>query len=383
MNAQPSSPRRVMIDARYIRAKSSGIGRYTQNMIRELLELEPTLELELITHPSRPAPFADAGERVRHHVFNAAPNSIRTRATLGRLINRCDVDLYHSPFNFLPANLNAPAVFTLHDIMWLLDPSYCTDSRILRALQGRFYGHVIPRSVAEATRVMTVSEHSKDEIERYFPGIQGRVHVTHNGLDPFFHVRPEHEVWAQISEFIQPRKRFALIVGQGSPYKNHRGALMGFLEAFRDDPSVYLVLVRRFKSGLGDELADLLRDPALGSRLICLDYVTGEQLRALYNAATCFLFPSYYEGFGLPPLEAMACGTPVVASNIGAPFEVCGPAGLCVDPHDPKAIGGALRRVFDDPRLHAQLRERGLEHARRFTWRRCAEAVLETYKLAR
>ena len=138
-------------------------------------------------------------------------------------------------------------MFTLHDIMWLLDPSYCTDSALRRLIQGTFYGELIPRSVEQATRIMTVSDHSRQAIEERFPEVAGRVHVTYNGLDPFFYPVPEDEAWAEISALVPPRRRFVLVVGQGSPYKNHAGALAGFLEAFRHDPQVYFVLVRRFE----------------------------------------------------------------------------------------------------------------------------------------
>lgn len=380
MSHRSSTHARVMIDARYLRTHTSGIGRYTEHLVRELLAIDDALELELVTHPERPEPFTHP--RVRSVTFPAPANSLRTRFALARKVDMSHVDLFHSPFNILPGALPVPAVFTLHDIMWLIDPAYCTDSLARRAITGTFYRSLIPRSVAQAERVMTVSHHSREAIEDRFPSMRGRVHVTYNGLDPFFHVLPEHEAWATISRIVQPRSRFVLVVGQGSPYKNHAGALGGFLEAFADDPDVLFVMVRRFQRGPAHELGALMRDPRVASRIITLDYVTGEELRALYNCAAAFCFPSFYEGFGLPPLEAMACGTPVVTSDVGAPAEVCGDAAARVDPHDRHAIGQALRRVLYDDEHAADLRARGLAHAATFTWRRAAAAALSTYRLA-
>lgn len=369
-----------MIDARYIREQTSGIGRYTQKTIEHLLTLDPSLSLSLITHPTRPEPFVH--ERVRCQVFDAPPNSPATRFRLAKKIPMHDVDLFHSPFNFLPGRLPVPAVFTLHDIMWLLDASYCTQSRVRQLVSGTFYGQFIPRSVHEARQLMTVSHASRQAIERYFPAVKGRVHVTYNGLDPFFAPIPAEQAWSLISHYIQPRRRFVLVVGQGSPYKNHAGALAGFLEAFRDDPHTYFVLVRRFERGRDRELDALMHDPALNSRLINLSYVTGPELRALYNAAFCFLFPSTYEGFGLPALEAMACGTPVITNQSGAPAEICAGGAALVDVEDYAAIGAALRRLADDPGYHAELAQAGRARARDFTWQRTAEQVLATYRLA-
>lgn len=368
----------VMIDARYISGQTSGIGRYTQHLIEEMLELDSGIQLELITHPSRPEPFDSP--RVSCQTFGAAPNSLRTRFLLSRSVDFDGVDLFHSPFNILPANLEVPSVFTLHDIMWLLDTSYCTDSWWRKLVTGTFYRQLIPRSMDQATRVLTVSDHSRQSIEDYFPDMRGRVHVTYNGVDPFFRPMNPEKGWPLLSKWLTPRSRFVLVVGQGSPYKNHDGALAGFIEAFRDDPDVYFVLVRRLTRGPASRLRQLMADPDVASRIIQLDYVSGDELRALFSLAHVFLFPSHYEGFGLPALEAMSCGTPVVTSNQGAPAEVAGPAALTADPKSPVEIAQALRRLFEDDELWHKQRQRGLEHARTFTWRRCARDTLDVYR---
>jgi len=374
-----TAPKRVTIDARYLRTKHSGIGRYTEQFITHILKLDPELQLHLITHPESPAPFGEAHPRITYTVFNAPANSISTRASLAKIVHRTNPDLYHSPFNFLPANLQVPSIFTLHDIMWLIHPEYCTSSRARRLVQGTFYQHVLSHSLHEASQVMTVSHYSKKDIETHYPHTKGRVHVSYNGLDPYFHPMAPHKTWETISHLVPPRRKFVLVVGQGSPYKNHIGALEGFLEAFADDPQIYLVMVRRFSRGTAPRLKQLLRSKALNSRLITLDYVSVEELRALYNAASCFLFPSIYEGFGIPPLEAMACGTPVVASNIGAPAEVCGEAAELVDPYDYKSIAHGLKQVIYNPSQRDLRIQLGLEHVKKFTWEQCASQVLNAY----
>ncbi|QDG52596.1 glycosyltransferase family 4 protein [Persicimonas caeni] len=368
----------VMLDARYISDQSSGIGRYTENLIEQLLELDDTLRLKLITHPSRPRPFESP--RVSCQTYAAAPNSLRTRFLLTKSIDFRGVDLFHSPFNILPADVPVPCIFTLHDIMWLLDKNYCTDSWWRKLVTGTFYQQLIPRSAAQATRILTVSHHSRRSIEDYFPQKAGRVHVTYNGVDPFFRPMAPEKGWPLLSKWLTPRSRFVLVVGQGSPYKNHAGALAGFIEAFRHDPDVYFVLVRRLTRGPATRLKQLMADPDVASRIIQLDYVTGDELRALYSLAHAFLFPSLYEGFGLPALEAMSCGTPVVTSTYGAPGEVAGPAALTADPESPSELAGALRKLFDDDEFWQQQRQRGLEHAAKFTWRKCAQDTLSIYR---
>ena len=373
----PSQRLRVMIDARYIRDRSSGIGRYTERTLLPMLELDPELHLVLLTHQDRPAPLEHP--RVECRLVGGAPNSPRTRWLLPKTLDFTGIDLFHSPFNILPGPLPVPAVFTLHDIMWLLDPGYCTDSRWRQIVSGAFYGALIPASVREARRIMTVSHHSREAIEARFPDVQGRVHVTYNGLDPFFSPQPKEVTDALLAPHIEPGRPFVLVVGQGSPYKNHAGALAGFLEAFGDDPEVAFVLIRRFSRGPAHELNDLMRDPRLRGRLIHLPYVSGEELRAFYSAARVFLFPSLYEGFGLPALEAMACATPVVTSNEGAPAEVCAEGALGVDPRDSKAIARALRTLMDDDALYERMVQAGKARASEFTWQQCARQILDVY----
>lgn len=371
---------RVMIDARYLQAKTSGIGRYTEHLIKALLSLDETLHLKLVTHPSNPTPITH--ERVSHQTYNAAPNSLRTRFAMSSALELDDIDLFHSPFNLLPANLRVPAVFTLHDIMWLIDAGYCTDSLWRKIILGGFYKHVIPRSVSEAAQIMTVSDTSRQAIEEYFPKAKGRVHVTYNGLDPSFAPLPDEQAWALLAPYLEPGQRFVLVVGQGSPYKNHDGALAGFLEAFGDDPDVKFVLIRRFSRGPAHRLHALMADPRLEGRIIHLSYVSHQELMAFFSVASIFLFPSLYEGFGLPALEAMACGTPVVSSDIGAPAEICQDAALCVPPRDAQAMGQALKRLMDDDALRETMRAKGLAHAATFTWERCALAAHHAYALA-
>ncbi|RAL23877.1 hypothetical protein DL240_06935 [Lujinxingia litoralis] len=368
----------IMLDARYLNGRHSGIGRYTYNLILELLQLDESLRLRLLTHPDNPVPVDHP--RVRCQTFAAAPNSFSTRLLLPRTIDFRDVDLFHSPFNILPGQLPVPALFTLHDIMWLLNPDYCTDVWWRKLVTGTFYQTFIPRSVARADHILTVSHTSRRAIEEHFPAMQSRVSVTYNGLDPFFSPMPAPQAWPLLGRWLAPRSRFVLVVGQGSPYKNHPGALRAFIEAFADDPTIYFVLVRRLDESSNQELGQLLADPRLGSRVIRIGYVSSNELRALYSTAMAFLFPSFYEGFGLPALEAMACGAPVITSNQGAPAEVCQGGALMVDPHDTHAIANALRQLRDDPQLATDLSHRGRQRAATFTWRACAASALAAYR---
>ncbi|MFU8802598.1 MAG: glycosyltransferase, partial [Bradymonadaceae bacterium] len=213
MNQQSNKNICVMIDARYLNGKTSGIGRYTERLIENLLEVDDSLRLELITSPSHPRPVEH--ERVGCQTFGSVPNSLRTRFALSKFVDFDGVDLFHSPFNILPRGLPVPAIFTLHDIMWLLDANYCTDKLWRKAVTGTFYKNFIPRSAREASRILTVSDHSRKAIEEYFPDKKGQVFVTYNGLDPFFFPVDDADGWPLIEGHIPAGKKFVLVVGQG------------------------------------------------------------------------------------------------------------------------------------------------------------------------
>ncbi len=366
-----------MLDARYIQPQTSGIGRYTEHLIHNLLELDQNLQLRLITHPDRPNPIENP--RVDCQPYAPEPNSIRTRYQLKKKIDFTGVELFHSPFNILPHDLPVQSLFTLHDIMWLIDTGFCTDSRWRKVVTGSFYKKFIPDSVADASAILTVSHHSKDAIEEYFPESKANVSVTYNGVDPVFKPMETEAADRLLRNIIPPGKKFVLIVGQGSPYKNHAGALGAFLEAFGSDPDIVFVLVRRFQRGPASEFDKLRNDPRLRDRFIHLEHVRFEVLLALYSAAHVFLFPSFYEGFGLPALEAMACGTPVVTSDRGALQEVGGDGSIQVNPESREQIANALRKLFTDEEHYQNMREKGLKRAAEFTWRRTAEQALTAY----
>lgn len=369
----------VMIDARYLDGTTKGIGRYTEQLCRHLLDIDETLELRLITHPARPRPIKD--ERVRCQTFCAGPTSLSTRMLLSRRVDFRGVHVFHSPFGILPADLPVPAIATIHDLMWVVDTSLFTEKLWKRLITGTYYRTFMSRSVREAAKILTVSHFSKRTIADRYPDVAGRLAVTYNGLDPFFYPLAPEQAWPLLTKWLTPGSRFVLAVGQGSPYKNHAGALRGFIEACGDDPHIYFVLVRRPKRGSSDDdLRKLLGDERLNSRLIHLPGVSGEELRALYSMASVFVFPSLYEGFGLPILEAMACGTPVITSDRGAMAEVGKEAALLVDPEDPCSIARSIEELLSDDDLREEMQERALLRTRDFSWNNCARQTLRAYR---
>jgi glycosyltransferase involved in cell wall biosynthesis len=370
---------RIAIDVRKLTRAESGVGNYTDNLVRALLEADKELELVLVCSRTRGrGHFQDA--RVSEVVFPFHPISPYTRYALGPWLRRQHFEVFHSLFDVVPRALDIPLVVTIHDINWLVNSWYNATHPLFGFLTGRYYRTNLAASMHEAHRILAVSHATRRAIIEYAPWHEGKVRVTYPGQD---HTRiyplPKDVAWRMLTPIIAPDTPFVLTVGQGAPYKNHLHAVQGFLAAFGNHPTYRMILVRRSPQH-DREMRALLRQPQAQARVLVLPYVTPSVLNALYNTARVVLHPSYYEGFGLPLLEAMAVGTPVVTSTVSAMPEVVGAAALQVSPADDQAIAMALQTLDRDEALRTWLIAQGRQRAARFCWSACAQATLAAYR---
>jgi glycosyltransferase involved in cell wall biosynthesis len=264
--------------------------------------------------------------------------------------------------------LRAPTVVTVHDVLTLRAPQYF--SAVIRAN----FRLLAPHTIRHAAAVLTGSEYSRHEIVELVGAAPERVRVVPLGLDPRF--RPAPLDRGELAARFGIDRPYVLCVGTLEPRKNLLGALRAFA-ALGDDAAGHQLVVAG-GGWMNDEFARALRD--VRDRVVVTGYVGDDGLVGLLGACACFVYPSFLEGFGLPPLEAMACGAPVVSSTGGSLPEVCGDAALLVDPADVDAIAGAVQRVLTEPDLAAGLRERGLRRSAEFTWDRCAEGTVAAYR---
>jgi len=361
---------RLLVDGRYIQDHFPGIGRYVYGLVRALAGLAgPDLEIWLVVDPAAPNRRFDlgrlfAGGRVRPvegpPVFHpAAP------VALARLERRLRPDLAHYTHYFRPWVRGAPSVLTVHDLIPLQLPES------MPSRTGRLaYRVLVWLAVRLADAVIVPSAATGAALARYFPGLKPA--VVPEGVGPEFRPLPAGEVAGFRRERALPA-RFCHYHGSNKPHKNLAGLLAAF--ARLADPAVGLVI-----SGHVDpRLPHPARWGPSGPGVRWLGPVSDPDLVGLLNAAEVFVYPTLAEGFGLPVLEAMACGRPVVTSAGTAAAEVAGDAAVLVNPRDPAEVARAVARVLADRDLKAELGRRALARAAEFSWERAAARTLGVY----
>ncbi len=364
---------RIALDARKLH--DFGIGTYIRNLVRELALLDPTTEYVLFARPADVAEVAATGTNVRAVAEKARPYSIGEQWRLPLAARRAGADLFHAPHYVLPPLIPGPTVVTIHDCIHLRFPQH------LPSRAAWVYAHTMIRVAArKASRILTVSEASKRDILHYTGVHPDKVIVIPNGLDARFATAPDEEALERVSTRFDLSHPFVLYVGNIKPHKNLERLIEAFALARAGGPDDLRLVV------IGDEISKYpgLRQSVhrhrLDKHVRFFGFQPAATLVAFYRLARVFVFPSLYEGFGLPPLEAMANLTPVVTSNLSSMPEVVGDAAVLVDPYDSHAIADGIRRVVGDEALRQQLIARGRLRVQEFSWRKAAARTLEVYR---
>lgn len=353
--------------------RSAGVHQYIYHLLHHLglsdEELRYTVllgsgslssDLPLALHRSR-WPTASPGERILWEQM-AQP----------WVLQKIGADLIHSPVFVGPILSPCPSVVTIHDLSFIRFPEmFRPANRIYLSMMTRL-------SVRRARRIIAVSAHAASETHQLLGVPKERVDVVYHGVKEEFHPRSAEEVAAFHRRQGLP-ERFVLFVGTLEPRKN----LTRLVEAFARvrDGRTKLVLAGG-KGWLYDDLFARVEELGLGDEVIFPGYVKNEDLPLWYNAATLMAYPSLYEGFGLPVLEAQACGTPVLTSNVSSLPEAAGDAALLVDPYDVSSLAEGLHRLLSESDLRRGLSERGLAHAGQFSWYQAAEETSRVYRRA-
>lgn len=373
---------RIGFDATSAVRQGGGIGRYVRELLRALAEADRDNRYRVLIASPSPVPFPlpplPANFTVRrlpvHDIWLARLwHRARVPAPVEVVLGR--VDLYHSPdFTLPPVLPGTPTLLTVHDLSFIRDPE--SSPLALR----NYLNRVVPRSVARAGHVLADSQATKDDLVALYGAPADKVSVLYGGVDERFRpVKDAARLAAARSKYGLGDAPFILAVSTLQPRKNHLRLIRAFASLAARHPSLLLVIAGG-KGWLYDAIFSEVQRLGLVERVRFPGFVADADLPALYSAAGALAYPSLYEGFGLPVLEAMACGTPAVVSTAPCLPEVAGEAALQVDPLDVAALAAALERLLTDEGLRGELVARGLARARLFTWARAAEELVGLYQ---
>ena len=363
---------RIAIDARKLH--DYGIGTYVRNLLRELARQDDDAEYVLLCPVADVETLRALGPRFRPIVERSGNYSIREQLGIPLALARAKVDLFHAPHYVVPPLTTRRFVVTIHDCIHLRFPQYLPNRAAL------YYARTMMNMAARRSqRVLTVSQASKDDIIHYLKVPADKVEVIYNALDERLAMVPTPDEVDRVRERFQLTSPFMLYTGNIKPHKNVDRLIEAFsLLRKRGFEDVKLLII-------GDEISKypnlrrMVHRFQLHQQVRFLGFVPDATLAVLYRLASAFVFPSLYEGFGLPPLEAMAAGAPVITSNVSSLPEVVGDAALLIDPLNPAAIADAMARVLGDPALSADLTRRGRERVNAFSWERSVARVREVY----
>jgi len=400
---------RIGIDYTSAICQAAGIGRYTRELVNALLAHDTDDEYRLFAAAGglRHRPLAAAGPRPggagglwsptvgglpRRARLRLLPISDRRMAALWHRLRlpipvelfTGRVDLFHSPDFTLPAVWGARTLLTIHDLSFVTHPA-TVHPLVLRHLHA-----AVPRSVRRADHIIAVSEHTRRDLMGWLDIARERISVIHHGVDSCFRRVEDRDRLAAVRARYELPPRFILHVGTLQPRKNLPRLIEAYagLLAAGEGLAQYAVgtegrlglVLAGGKGWLDDDIYATIRRLGLESQVRITGFVDDADLPALYSLAELFVFPTLYEGFGLPVLEAMACGTPVVCSNASSLPEVAGEAALLVAPTDASGLTAAMRRGLTDADLRSRLIAVGLARGQSFTWEEAARRTVAAYR---
>ena len=295
---------------------------------------------------------------------------------LPRAVARVKPDLLHCTSNTAPVWGSTPLVVTLHDIIFL-EKQAGRNSSLYQSLGRQYRRLVVPRILPECRRIITVSQFECDRIRTALGLDPERIMAIHNGYNPRF--RPMDDT-AEVTKRYLPDAEYLFFLGNTDPKKNTPGTLRAYAEYVRRSEHPLPLLVADLTVQAAESILQQIGQPELTERLRLPGYIPNGDLPAVYNGASAFLYTSLRESFGIPLLEAMACGTPVVTSNTSAIPEIAGPGAILVDPTSPQAIADALLRLETDDACRAETIAYGLERVKLFSWEQTARKLLALYR---
>ena len=374
---------RIGIDCRTILnpkgGERAGVGHYTYYLVKALIASSSSHEFVLFfdSRYHKTAEFKQANVKIRHFPFSQYKRFLPfsySHMLISALLNREKLDVYHSPANVLPYLYRRPSVVTVHDLAIYQHPEWFPKRQ-------KFSTSVlVPRSLQHARQIIAVSEATKSDIIKTFKVSSEKISVIYEGV-----TKEKCQLMAEgIAYKYDLKLPYILYVGTIEPRKNIERLVKAYKATVTKHSSLakYQLVLAGHRGWNSAAVFKLLNDPVWNNRIKYLNYIPHNDKVSLIAGATVFVFPSLYEGFGLPVLEAMSLGVPVLTSNLSSMPEVVGNAALMVNPNSERSIAEGLAKLLKSNVLREQLAQAGLEQSKKFSWSKCARETMRVYQAA-
>lgn len=371
--------KRVAIEAqRIFRPKKHGMDMVALETVRQLIELQPEgFEFFVFVKPDKDVCVTSKG-CVNIIELPATTYPYWEQVALPAALHRYKVDLLHTTSNTAPVNPSMPLIITLHDIIYL-EKGGVKGATWYQKLGTVYRKWNVPRVVPKAAALITVSEFEKKRILQHF-GPETNVHVVYNGIsDRFFQESNADEI-SRVKQLYSLPDKFVFFLGNTDPKKNLPNVLKASLRILREGPQDLSIVIADYDR---ERLKTMLKEHQasdLEPRFVLPGYIKNTDLPAIYSSSSLFLYPSLRESFGIPIIEAQACGAPLITSNTSSMPEVAGPDAMLINPHKADDIAVAALKVLSNSELSRKMIADGKKNAQRFSWRQTALGTLELYK---
>jgi glycosyltransferase involved in cell wall biosynthesis len=360
---------KIGIVTKWLDEPYTGIGQYTYKLIKGLLSVDKANRYIFIHKKGGKSDVYKHGEEMFLPKIGPGPMWIFP-ANFFLSIRRNKLDVVHEPYLGLLLPSDFRQVMTVHDVTPIL-------FKTTHQSFTMYFKTFMKKAVKRADAIITVSENTRKDIIKYFKADKEKVHMIHNGVQ---HQPADPKRVKALKKRFDLDGPFLLTVGSLLPTKNQVTAVKAFAKAVRKGKLEHRLVLAGKKDNDYERLRALVKKEKMSKRVVFTDYLEWEDVLGLYSAADMLLFPSLYEGFGFPPLEAMGHGTPVISSDRASMPEVVGDAGILLDPEDVDGWADAIIRVTEEDGLRKELVSKGLERAKQFTWKKAAKRTLKVYE---
>jgi hypothetical protein len=367
---------RIGIDARMYGVGFTGIGRYTAELIKGLAQNDEENEYVVFLRKQAFDNFELPNERFKKILADFSHYSLGEQIGFLKTINREKVDLMHFTHFNAPVFYKKPFVVTIHD----LTLSFFPGKKMTSFIHRMAYHFVIKRVTKKAKKIIAVSKHTKKDLIKALGVPENKIDVIYNGVSASFGgVEPTKR--QDLMKKLGLSRPYFLYTGVWRDHKNIVGLIKAFAKLNEEMDGQYELVITGPHNPTYREVPDTINKLGMNDSIHLVGLVSEKDIYALYQNALAYVFPSFYEGFGLPPLEAMKCGTPTIVSNVSATPEVCGEGNaLFFDPHNVDDIKDKMRLIIKDPTIRQRLIDRGHERVKFFSWEKMTASVLEIYK---